>query len=87
MEIKWTDIDPATGERRFLSAERFAGEWRFRWKPGRRAPWNDNLHPTMAMWEHVLDSLQRRYRRREGVSDEDLEQVEKILVRLRQMYG
>ena len=36
------------------------------------------------MWEHVLDSLQRRYRRREGVSDEDVEQVEKILKELRQ---
>jgi hypothetical protein len=31
------------------------------------------------MWEHVLDSLHRRYRRREGVSDEDIEQVERIL--------
>ena len=31
------------------------------------------------MWEHVLDSLKRRYRRREGVSDEDVEQVERIL--------
>ncbi len=31
------------------------------------------------MWEHVLDSLKRRYRRREGVEDEDIEQVEKIL--------
>jgi hypothetical protein len=34
------------------------------------------------MWEHVLDSLQRRYRRREGVSDEDVEQVERILKEL-----
>ena len=31
------------------------------------------------MWEHVLDALQRRYRRREGVSDEDFTQVERIL--------
>ncbi len=31
------------------------------------------------MWEHVLDSLKRRYRRREGVEDTDIEQVEKIL--------
>jgi hypothetical protein len=31
------------------------------------------------MWEHVYDALKRRYRRREGVSDEDLAQVEKIL--------
>ena len=31
------------------------------------------------MWEHVLDSLHRRYRRREGVEDADIKQVEKIL--------
>jgi hypothetical protein len=31
------------------------------------------------MWEHVLDSLKRRYRRREGVSDADVEQVERIV--------
>ena len=31
------------------------------------------------MWEIVLDGLKRRYRRREGVSDEDVEQVERIL--------
>jgi len=31
------------------------------------------------MWEHVLDSLKRRYRRREGVSDEDVDQVERIV--------
>ena len=37
------------------------------------------LEPTRAMWEHVLDSLKRRYRRREGVSDEDVAQVERVL--------
>ena len=31
------------------------------------------------MWEHILDSLQRRYRRREGVDDRDIQQVEKLL--------
>jgi hypothetical protein len=35
------------------------------------------------MWEHVLDSLKRRYRRREGVSDEDVAQVERIVKDLR----
>jgi hypothetical protein len=79
MEIKWTDEDPETGQRRFLCAERFAGVWRFKWKLQRRGDWARGLEPTRAMWEHVLDSLQRRYRRREGVSDEDLAQVEKIL--------
>ena len=79
IEIKWNDTDPETGQRRFLSADRFAGVWRFRWKFQRRGEWNRGLEPTRAMWEHVLDSLQRRYRRREGVSDEDIEQVKRIL--------
>lgn len=79
MQIKWTDRDPETSQRRFLCAEKFAGEWRFRWKLVRRGPWNRGLVPTRAMWEHVLDSLQRRYRRREGVSDEDLDKVERVL--------
>jgi hypothetical protein len=82
VQIKWTDLDSETGERRFLCADRFAGEWRFRWKLERRGPWNDDLEPTRLMWETVLDNLRRRYRRREGVSDEDIEQVERILKRL-----
>lgn len=79
MEIKWTDADPETGARRYLCAERFARVWQFRWKLQRRGPWNRGLEPTRAMWEHVLDSLKRHYRRAEGVSDEDVAQVEQIL--------
>jgi hypothetical protein len=79
MQIKWTDTDPETGQRRFLSADRFAGQWSFRWKLQRRGEWTRGLQPTREMWEHVYDALKRRYRRREGVSDEDLAQVEKIL--------
>ncbi len=79
IEIKWHDIDPDSGQRRYLSAERFAHEWRFRWKLERRSPWNRLPEPTVAMWEHILDSLQRRYRRREGVDDRDIQQVEKLL--------
>lgn len=79
MEIKWHDKDPDTGQRRYLCAERFAGVWRFRWKLERRGEWTRGLEPTRAMWEHVLESLERRYRRREGVDDKDLEQVAKIL--------
>ncbi len=82
IEIKWTDTDPETGQRRFLCAERFAGTWRFKWKPQRRGEWTRGLEPTPAMWDHVLDSLRRRYRRREGVSDEDIEQVERIIQEL-----
>ena len=51
----------------------------------RRGEWTRGLQPTRAMWEHVLDSLRRRYRRREGVSDEDVEQVERILAAWREL--
>ena len=84
IQIKWTDSDPETGARRFLCAEKFAGQWRFRWKLVRRGPWTRGLEPTRAMWEHVLDSLRRRYRRREGVDDADVEQVERILTTWRE---
>jgi hypothetical protein len=79
MEIKWTDTDPEEGGRRFLRADRFAGVWRFSYRKRRRDMEWQRLEPTREMWEHVLNSLHRRYRRREGVSDEDLEQVERIL--------
>ena len=82
MEIKWHDVDPATEQKRYLCADRFAGQWRFRWKLVRRGPWNKDLAPTRAMWEHVLDSLRRRYRRREGVSDEDIQQVERVVAEI-----
>ena len=79
IQIKWTDEDPETGQRRFLCAQRFAGRWSFKWKLQRRGDWTRGLEPTRAMWEFVLDSLKRRYRRREGVSDQDVAQVERIL--------
>jgi hypothetical protein len=79
MEIKWTDDQGPEGQRRYLCAERFAGVWSFKWKLQRRGEWTKGLQPTRVMWEHVLDSLQRRYWRREGVSDEDVEQVERVL--------
>ena len=62
IEIKWHDIDPDTGQRRYLCAERFAGVWKFRWKLQRRGEWTRGLEPTRAMWEHVLDALERRWR-------------------------
>jgi hypothetical protein len=83
VEIKWTDTDPETGQRRFLCVHRFAGQWWFKSKLQRRGEWSRGLVPTLAMWEHVLDSLHRRYRRREGVSDQDLDQVQRIVDDLR----
>jgi hypothetical protein len=79
MEIKWHDIDPETGKRRYLCAERFAKKWTFRWKLQKRGDWTRGLEPTRAMWEHVLDALERRYWRREGVELEDIDAVKKIL--------
>lgn len=79
VEIQWADTDPETGQRRFLKATKFAGAWEFRFRLRRRSIWARGLTPTRAMWEHVLDSLKRRYRRREGVSDEDVAQVERLL--------
>ncbi len=82
-EIKWTDTDPDTGERRYLRAAKFAGKWAFSYRRQRRDVRWLPLEPTREMWEIVLDSLKRRYRRREGVSDEDVEQVERILKEIR----
>jgi len=79
VEIKWKDKDPQTGDRRFLRAAKFAGGWLFSYRMQRRDVRWRPLQPTREMWEHVLDSLKRRYRRREGVSDEDVEQVERLL--------
>ena len=37
---------------------------------------------TRDMWETLLDALERRYPRREGVSDEDLAAVRKVIKEL-----
>lgn len=83
MDIKWTDQDPKSGERRFLCAERFGGKWTFWYKYQRRGEWTHRLRPTIETWELILDALERRYRRREGVSDDDVKQVQDIIRRLR----
>jgi Ser/Thr protein kinase RdoA (MazF antagonist) len=80
MEIKWTDDDPETGDKRYLKADRFGGFWKFHYRVKRRDIWK-RLQPTIAMWEHVLDSLERRYRREE-VTDDELRQVKQIVADL-----
>jgi hypothetical protein len=87
MDIKWTDRDPQTGERRFIRAERFAGFWKFQYRSTRRGVWTRLHPPTIAMWEEVLDALERRVPRREGVTEEDVNQVRKILAELRARHG
>jgi hypothetical protein len=83
IEIKWTDTHPRTGQRRFICAEKWAGEWTFKWKLQRRGEWTRGMTPSLAMWEIVLDSLKRRYQRREGVTDEDVAEVERTIAALR----
>jgi hypothetical protein len=78
-EIKWTDTDPRTGERRWLRAVKFASEWQFSYRKQRRDVRWRGLKPTRAMWETVLDNLRRRYPRRQGVSIEDVTKVERVL--------
>ena len=78
-EIKWTDTDPRTGERRYLRAPSSPASGA---SPTARSDGMcavRDLKPTREMWEIVLDSLKRRYRRREGVSEEDVAQVERVL--------
>ena len=83
VEIKWKDTHPDTGERRYLRVEKFAGDWHFSYRLQRRDVQWRKLEPTREMWEHVLESIQRRYRRREGISDEDVAAVERIVRGLR----
>lgn len=79
MDIEWTDTDPATGDKRFVCAEKFARKWRFLVRFRRRTDWQPAPATTREMWETLLDALERRYRRREGVTDEDLAAVRKVL--------
>ena len=83
MEIKWTDTDTATGQRRFVAADRFAGRWTFRAKASRRGDDWAAIAPTRAIWETLLEALERRYRRREGVTDADLTFVRRALADFR----
>jgi hypothetical protein len=83
VEIEWTDTDPLTGERRFVCAQKFARSWRFVVRFKRRTNWQPAPDVTREMWETLLDALERRYQRREGVSDRDLADVRKVIAALR----
>jgi hypothetical protein len=82
MEIDWMDTDPGTGERRFVCAVKFARAWRFKVRFKRRTNWAPAPTVTRDMWETLLDALERRYRRREGVSEEDIARVREVLSNL-----
>ena len=36
VEIQWNDVDPVSGEKRFVAVERFAGKWTFKVRFRRR---------------------------------------------------
>jgi hypothetical protein len=79
VEVQWTDTDPDTGERRFVSAERFARQWTFKVRFKRRENWRTVRQVTRQMWEDLLESLERRYQRREGVEESELLVIRKLL--------
>ncbi len=82
MEIEWTDGDPTTGKKRSVRAERFARKWTFKTRFRRYDNWQAVPQPSRDMWETLLDALERRYPRREGVTDEDLKQVRAVVAGL-----
>src|SRR5262245_7156416 len=58
MEIEWKDTDPASGERRFVRAEKFARVWQFKVRFKRRTNWQRTDDVTREMWETLLDALE-----------------------------
>ena len=83
MEIKWTDTDPNTGLKRFVRAAHFAGKWEFSCRRERRADWEVWKNPSREMWEELLESLERRLPRREGVEADDVKKIRTILATLK----
>lgn len=75
--LQWTDTDPATGGRRIVLAEKFAGRWRFKVRFHRRGDW-ESPQVTRDLWETLLDALERRAPRREA-TEEEVAAVRKIV--------
>ncbi len=82
MMIEWTDKDPETGAKRSVRAEKFARKWTFRVQSRRYTNWEPVPRPSRDMWEELLDALERRLPRREGVTEEDVKQVRAALAAL-----
>ena len=83
VDIQWNDTDPETGEKRFVCVERFAGKWTFKVRLRRRENWTVPAVVSRDMWETLLDALERRYQRQEGVSDADLATVKKQIASIK----
>ena len=79
MLIEWTDKDPESGAKRSVRAEKFARKWTFQVQYRRYTNWETPAHVTRDMWETLLDALERRLPRREGVTETDVKQVRAIL--------
>jgi hypothetical protein len=77
-DIQWTDTDPGTGNRRFVAAEKFGRQWRFKVRFKRRDDWSRQVTVTRDMWEALLDALERRAQRREA-TEEDVAAVREIV--------
>lgn len=82
MEIHWTDTDPDTGTKRFVRATRFARAWTFAVRAKRRTEWEPAAAVTKAMWEELLDAMERRYPRRE-VTEAEVAAVRKVVAEWR----
>jgi hypothetical protein len=78
VEIQWTDDDPVTGEKRFVKVERFAKAWHFSARAKRRENWQ-RIAPTRDLYEILLDSMERRYQRREGIDETEVAAVKKLI--------
>lgn len=81
--IQWTDEEPETGRKRFVSAEKFARRWHFKVRFRRREDWDKHAPVTLAMWEALLEGLERRVQRSEGITHEDVDAVRKIIANWR----
>lgn len=77
-DIQWTDQDPGTGQRRFVRAEKFARKWEFKVRSTRRGVWAAAT-VTRAMWEELLEALERRVQRSEGITEADVLGVRAIV--------
>ena len=65
-----------------MRAERFGKAWQFSFRTTRRGIWEPGPPPTRAMWEHILDVLERRFRLRHGVTDVEVAELKRILAKM-----
>jgi len=79
VDIQWTDTCPATRKKRFVTVERFARVWYFKMRYARRENWIPVAVPDADMLETLLEVLDRREQRGEGVTEVDLKNLRQRL--------